>query len=105
MLRDLLRQEGTAVGRLHIATLMKRMRLAALYRRPNTSKPVPGHEIYTYLLRGLAVTRPNQVWETDMTPAFVEAGSTCLWHAASSISSRHRLVHPVRTGVAHRFRT
>lgn len=67
MLRDLLRQEGVAVGRLHVATLMKRMGLEALYRRPNTSKPAPGHKIYPYLLRKLAVTRPNQVWATDIT--------------------------------------
>lgn len=66
-LRDLLRQEGTPVGRLHVATLMKRMGLEALYRRPNTSKPAPGHKIYPYLLRKLAVTRPNQVWATDIT--------------------------------------
>ena len=67
MLRDLLRQEGVSVGRLHVATLMKRMGLEAIYRRPNTSKPAPGHKIYPYLLRKLAVTRPNQVWATDIT--------------------------------------
>jgi putative transposase len=67
MLRDLLRQEGVVAGRLHVATLMKRMGLGALYRRPNTSKPAPGHKIYPYLLRKLAVTRPNQVWATDIT--------------------------------------
>jgi len=67
MLRDLLRQEGMFVGRLHGATLMKRMGLEALYRRPNTSKPAPGHKVYPYLLRKLAVTRPNQVWATDIT--------------------------------------
>ena len=67
MLRDLLRQEGLAVGRLHVATLMKRMRIEAIYRRPNTSKPAPGHKIYPYLQRKLAVTRPNQVWATDIT--------------------------------------
>ena len=55
------------VGRLHVATLMKRMGLEMLYRRPNTSKPAPGHKIYPYLLRKLAVTRPNQVWATDIT--------------------------------------
>ena len=70
MLRDLLRQEGTTVGRLHVATLMKRMGLEAIYRRPNTSKPVPGHKVYPYLLRKLAVTRPNQVWaEPAKAPA------------------------------------
>lgn len=67
MLRDLLRQEGIEVGRLHVATLMKRMRIEAIYRRPNTSKPAPGHKVYPYLLRKLAVTRPNQVWATDIT--------------------------------------
>ena len=67
MLRDLLRQEGVEAGRLPVATLMKRMRIEAIYRRPNTSKPAPGHKIYRYLLRKLAVTRPNQIWATDIT--------------------------------------
>jgi putative transposase len=67
MLRDLLAAEGVKVGRLHVATLMKKMGVAAIYRRPNTSKPEPGHKIYPYLLRKLAVTRPNQVWATDIT--------------------------------------
>jgi len=67
MLKDLLRQEGFEVGRLHVATLMTRMGIQALYRRPNTSKPAPGHKIYPYLLRKLAVTRPNQVWAMDIT--------------------------------------
>lgn len=55
------------VGRLHVATLMKRMGIEALYRRPNTSKPAPGHKIYPYLLRKLPITRPNQVWAMDIT--------------------------------------
>src|SRR5687767_11192915 len=55
MLRGLLRQEGHDVGRLHVATLMKKMGIEALYRRPNTSKPAPGHKIYPYLLRNLPV--------------------------------------------------
>src|SRR5271167_185281 len=67
MLRDLLRGEGIAIGRQHVATLMKRMGIQAIYRRPNTSKPAPGHKIYPYLLRGLAVERPNQVWAMDIT--------------------------------------
>jgi putative transposase len=60
MLRDLLAAERIKVGRLHVSTLMKKMGLAAIYRWPNT-KPEPGHKIYAYLLRKLAVTRPNQV--------------------------------------------
>jgi putative transposase len=67
MLQGLLVQEGFKVGRLHVATLMKRMGVEALYRKPNTSKPVPGHRIYPYLLRKLPITRPNQVWAMDIT--------------------------------------
>jgi putative transposase len=67
MLRDLLSREGFAVGRLHVTTLMKRMGIDAIYRRPNTSKPAPGRKVYPYLLRRLAVTRPNQVWAIDIS--------------------------------------
>ena len=67
MLRDLLRSEGVVIGRERVATLMRRMGIAALCRRPNTSKPAPGHKIHPYLLRGLAVERPNQVWAMDIT--------------------------------------
>ena len=67
MLRDLLNAEGVTIGRRHVATLMNRMDITALYRRPNTSKPAPGHKVYPYLLRNLAVTRPNQVWAMDIT--------------------------------------
>ena len=67
MLRDLLAAEGSKIGRRHVTTLMKRMGIEALYRRPGTTKPEPGHKIYPYLLRGMAVTRPNQVWAMDIT--------------------------------------
>jgi putative transposase len=67
MLRDLLVADGFTVGRLHVATLMKRMGIEALYRKPNTSKPAPGHQVYPYLLRKLPITRPNQVWAMDIT--------------------------------------
>ena len=67
MLRDLLNAEGVAIGRRHVATLMKRMGIEAIYRRPNTSKPAPGHKIYPYLLRNLPITRPDQVWAMDIT--------------------------------------
>ena len=55
MLRGLLAAEGSKIGRRHIATLMRRMGIEAIYRRPNTSKPAPGHRIYPYLLRGLSI--------------------------------------------------
>jgi putative transposase len=67
MLRDLLGHQGLEVGRRHIRMLMRRMGIEAIYRRPNTSKSAPGHRIYPYLLRGLAITRPNQVWAMDIT--------------------------------------
>ena len=67
MLRGLLAAEGSKIGRRHIATLMRRMGIEAIYRRPNTSKPAPGHRIYPYLLRGLSIERPNQVWAIDIT--------------------------------------
>ena len=66
-MQGLLKQEGFSVWRLHVATLMKRMGIVAIYRRPNTSKPEPGHKIYLYLLRNLLVLRPNQVWAMDIT--------------------------------------
>ena len=67
MLRDLLKQEGYRVGRKHVATLMKRMGIEALYRKPRTTKPEAGHKIYPYLLRNLSIDRPNQVWAIDIT--------------------------------------
>jgi putative transposase len=67
MLRDLLRQDGIHVGRKHVATLMRKMGIEALYRRPNTSRRHPEHPIYSYLLRHLSVTQPNQVWAMDIT--------------------------------------
>ena len=57
VLRALLRREGVCVGRRHVASLMKRMGISAICRRPNTSKPAPGHKIYPYLLRGVKIER------------------------------------------------
>jgi putative transposase len=67
MLRDMLKLAGFEVGRKHVCTLMDRMGIAALYRKPNTSAPHPEHEIYPYLLKSLTVDRPNQAWATDIT--------------------------------------
>jgi putative transposase len=67
MLRGLLAAEGCQIGRRHVKTLMRRMGIEALYRHPRTTKPEPGHKIYPYLLRGIAITRPNQVWAMDIT--------------------------------------
>ena len=67
MLRDLLHGEGIEIGRDRVGRLMKRMGIEALYRRPNTSKPAPGHKIFPYLLRGVTIDRPNQAWAMDIT--------------------------------------
>ena len=67
MLRDFLLRDGVRVGRRHMRTVMRRMGIEAIYRKPNTSKPAQGHKIYPYLLRNVAVTRANQVWSTDIS--------------------------------------
>ena len=86
MMRGLLRQEGLSSGRRHIATLMRRMGIDALYRKPNTSRRRPGHTVYPYLLRGLEVSRPNQVWAMDITyipmaRGFVYLAAVMDWHS------------------------
>ncbi len=93
MLRDLLCAEGIEIGRQHVATLMKRMGIEAIYRRPNTSKPAPGHKIYPYLLRKLLVTRPNQVWAMDITyipmaRGFVYLAAVVDWFSRRVLSYR-----------------
>jgi putative transposase len=67
MLRDLLRQEGQTIGRRHVATLMRRMGIEALYRKPHLSCRHPAHQVYPYLLRDLKISRPNHVWAADIT--------------------------------------
>ena len=93
MLRDLLNREGIQIGRRHVATLMKRMGIEALYRRPNTSKPAPGHRIYPYLLRGMTIDRPNQVWAMDITyvpmaRGFVYLAAVVDWHSRRVLAWR-----------------
>lgn len=67
MLRDLLRLAGVVAGRQRVARLMRLMGIEALYRRPRTTKRHPAHAVHPYLLRGLAITRPNQVWAMDIS--------------------------------------
>jgi putative transposase len=62
-----LRREGHRVGRRHVGTLMRRMGIEAMYRRPRTSIAARGAAIYPYLLENLAIERPNQVWASDLT--------------------------------------
>ena len=65
MLRDFLRLAGLQVGRRHVSTLMRTMGIEALYRHPNTSRKHPGHPVFPYLLRGLDISRANQVWAME----------------------------------------
>jgi len=67
MLKKLLCAEGFEVGRTHVRTLMRRMGVEAIYRRPRTSQPHPGHRVFPYLLRDQRIDRPNQVWALDIT--------------------------------------
>jgi putative transposase len=67
LLRDLLRLQGVMVGRKHVATLMRRMGIEALYQRPRTTQPHPGHRVFPYLLRNRDITVPNHVWAMDIT--------------------------------------
>ena len=78
MLKGLLAAEGSKIGRRHVKTLMRRMGIEALYRRPRTTKPEPGHKIYPYLLRGKEITRANQVWAMDITYIPMARGSVYL---------------------------
>lgn len=68
MLRDLLRRGNYPdIGRKRVQTLMRRMGMQAIYRKPNTSKRHPKHPVYPYLLRGLTIQRSNHVWAADIT--------------------------------------
>ena len=79
MLRDLLRHAGYAVGRRHVATLMRRMGLEALYRKPSLSRRHLGHQIYPYLLRDLEISRPNHVWAADISYSTPNQRSPPVW--------------------------
>jgi putative transposase len=90
MLRDLLKQEGFKVGRKHVATVIGRMGIEALYRKPNLSKPHPEHRVFPYRLRGLAIERPNQVWAMDLCYIPMQRGFVYLaasWTGAAARSS------------------
>ena len=94
MLRDQLWREGAEVGRRHVTTLMARMGIAALAPQPGTSKRAPGHKIYPYLLRTLAITRSNQVWALDTTYIPMARGFVYLT-AVVDVASRKVLAHRV----------
>ncbi|WP_228703813.1 IS3 family transposase [Acinetobacter larvae] len=93
MMRDLLRGEGHHIGRRHTRTLMKKMGIRVLYRKPNLSKPNKAHRKYPYLLRGLEITHSNQVWATDITyipmaKGFVYLCAILDWHSRKVLAHR-----------------
>ena len=92
MLRDRLARQGIRAGRRHIRTLMLRMGIEALAPQPGTSKAAPGHKIYPYLLRKLAITRANQVWALDTTYIPMARGFVYLT-AVVDVVSRKVLAH------------
>ena len=102
MLRDSLRREGFAVGRKHVATLMARMGVEPLYRRPRTTRKHPGHVVYPYLLRGLAIERSNQVWAMDITYIPMARGFVYL-AAVVDWASRRVLAHRVSISMDTEF--
>jgi putative transposase len=92
MMRHLFRL-GHRVGRHRIARLMRKMGLAAIYQKPNTSRPNKGNKIYPYLLRDLTITKPDQVWCTDisyipMRKGFMYLVAVMDWHSRRILSWR-----------------
>ena len=94
MLRRQLARQGIRAGRRHIATLMRRMGIEALAPQPGTSKAQPGHKIYPYLLRKLAIVRANQVWALDTTYIPMARGFVYLT-AVVDVASRRTLAYKV----------
>jgi putative transposase len=93
MLRDMLRHEGIEVGRRHVSTLMRRMGIRALYRKPNTSKKHPAHPVFPYLLRATVIDRANAAWALDITYIPMARGWVYLvavldWHSRRVLSHR-----------------
>ncbi len=88
MLRDFLRRDGHAVGRRHVASLMRRMGIEAVYRKPHTSQGHPAHRVYPYLLRHLEITHPNHVWAADITYIPMQRGLVYLFAVLDWASRR-----------------
>ncbi len=88
MLRDLLRREGYTIGRKRVRTLMTRMGINAVYRKPHTSQRHPAHRVYPYLLRHLEITRSNHVWAADITYIPMKRGFVYLFAVLDWASRR-----------------
>ena len=93
LLRRLLRREGVAVGRRHVATLMRRLAITAIAPQPGTSRRHRAHPVFPYLLRGRVITQPNQVWAMDITyipmaRGFVYLAAVIDWHSRCVLAWR-----------------
>lgn len=88
MLRDLLRGEGHTIGRKRVRSVMARLGIEALYRKPTTSQRHPAHPVYPYRLRDLAITRSNQVWAADITYIPMQRGFVYLFAVLDWASRR-----------------
>ena len=92
-IRDDLQDLGHPVNRKKVQRLMRRMGIMALYPKANTSRPGKGHKIYPYLLKGLTIDRPNQVWATDisyvpMARGFVYVVAIMDWYSRKVLAWR-----------------
>jgi putative transposase len=92
-MRNYLRRQGFKVNRKRVQRLMRLMGIEAIYPKPKTSRPHPGHKVYPYLLRNLNIDRPNQVWTADITYIPMARGSMYLvvvmdWHSRKVLSWR-----------------
>jgi helix-turn-helix protein len=93
-LRAMLHAEGLPINRKRVQRLMRRMGIAALVPKPNTSKPAPGHKIFPYLLRGLAIERVNQLWAADISgAAFLYLVAIIDWASRAVLSCGRLLLH------------
>jgi putative transposase len=88
MLRDILRREGYSIGRKHVGTLMKKVGIEALYKKPNTSRSHPEHEVYPYLLRNMEINRANHVWAADISYIPMKRGFVYLFAVMDWASRR-----------------
>ena len=100
MLRDLLRREGFEVGRKHVATPMRKRRIKARCQKPRTTGCNREHPVFSYLLRGVAIERPNHVWTIDTTYISMRRGFVYLTTAVVDWASRRVLAFRVSISLA-----
>ena len=101
-MNEVVRGKGFLVGPKRVRRLLRVMGLQAIYQQPNLSRPAPGHRIYPYLLRGIVVDRPNQVWSSDITYIRLRSGFVYLV-AVIDWFSRYVLAWEISTSLESDF--